>query len=81
MRLETGVVQEGNDWPGVFIRGDNAFADHLALKEVLTAVNPAMCSPISLMMVEQLRDLLALSDISNPKHPVPQRVALVEQKP
>jgi len=24
-RVETGVVQFGEDWPGVFIRGDNAF--------------------------------------------------------
>jgi hypothetical protein len=23
-RVETGVVQFGDDWPGVFIRGDNA---------------------------------------------------------
>ena len=23
-RVETGPVQFGNDWPGVFIRGDNA---------------------------------------------------------
>jgi hypothetical protein len=25
-RVETGAVQFGNDWPGLFIRGDNAFA-------------------------------------------------------
>jgi hypothetical protein len=24
-RVETGVVQFGTDWPGVFIRGDSAF--------------------------------------------------------
>ena len=23
-RVETGAVQFGNDWPGLFIRGDNA---------------------------------------------------------
>jgi hypothetical protein len=23
-RVETGPVQFGNDWPGIFIRGDNA---------------------------------------------------------
>lgn len=23
-RLETGIVQVGNDWPGMFIRGDDA---------------------------------------------------------
>lgn len=25
-RVETGVVQFGNDWPGYFIRGDGAIA-------------------------------------------------------
>jgi hypothetical protein len=24
-RVETGPVQFGEDWPGIFIRGDNAF--------------------------------------------------------
>lgn len=28
-RIETGAVQFGDDWPGLFIRGDNAF--HLML--------------------------------------------------
>jgi hypothetical protein len=30
-RVESGVVQFGDDWPGVFIRGDHAldFAHHL----------------------------------------------------
>ncbi len=30
-RVETGVVQFGNDWPGVFVRGDNALGYALAL--------------------------------------------------
>ncbi|QSR18424.1 hypothetical protein [Novosphingobium sp. KA1] len=34
-RIETGVVQIGDDWPGVFIRGDNAFAYAMALQSVL----------------------------------------------
>lgn len=31
-RVETGTIQFGDDWPGVFIRGDNAFylAVHLS---------------------------------------------------
>ena len=30
-RVETGPIQFGDDWPGVFIRGDNAlfYAQHL----------------------------------------------------
>lgn len=31
-RPETGVMQFGDDWPGIFIRGDNAFAYSLALE-------------------------------------------------
>lgn len=35
-RLETGIVQCGKaDWPGLFIRGDNAFGYAIALQEVL----------------------------------------------
>jgi hypothetical protein len=32
-RVETGPIQFGDDWPGTFIRGDNAFhyAFHLKL--------------------------------------------------
>ncbi len=35
MRLETGIVKNGDDWRGLFIRGDNAlmgFAPALRLK-------------------------------------------------
>jgi hypothetical protein len=34
-RVETGVVQFGEDWPGVFIRGDNAAAYSAALKALI----------------------------------------------
>ncbi len=34
-RVETGPVQFGDDWPGVFIRGDNAGFYALCLKEML----------------------------------------------
>lgn len=36
-RVETGVVQFGEDWPGVFIRGDNALGYALALEAALEA--------------------------------------------
>lgn len=31
-RIETGVTQFGTDWPGIFIRGDNAKVFELALE-------------------------------------------------
>lgn len=34
-RVETGVTQFGDDWPGVFIRGDNAFAYAMALNALI----------------------------------------------
>lgn len=35
-RVETGVLQVGDDWPGVFIRGDNALMGYApALRTVL----------------------------------------------
>ena len=37
-RVETGPVQFGNDWPGVFIRGDCAFGYAMCLEQVLQAM-------------------------------------------
>lgn len=31
-RVETGVVQFGDDWPGIFIRGDNIFGLKIELE-------------------------------------------------
>lgn len=37
-RVETGPIQFGEDWPGYFIRGDNAFDITMAIQSIL--VNP-----------------------------------------
>lgn len=34
-RVETGAVRFGDDWPGVFVRGDNAMAYALNLETAL----------------------------------------------
>lgn len=34
-RVETGAVQFGEDWPGLFIRGDNAFALAINIQALL----------------------------------------------
>lgn len=36
-RVESGPIQFGNDWPGVFLRGDNALFYAMALKKMLEA--------------------------------------------
>ena len=53
MRAETGPVQFGDDWPGIFIRGKHAFF-YLKICEALTASNP-----ISIKGLEQIKELLS----------------------
>lgn len=57
-RAETGVVQFGDDWPGVFVRGDNALAHRFALEEVMRAARAGGVDPFSLLQVEGLSQLL-----------------------
>jgi hypothetical protein len=34
-RAETGVIQFGDDWPGIFIRGDNALSFAFMIREAM----------------------------------------------
>lgn len=38
-RVPTGAVQFNDDWPGLFVRGDNAFALMLELKQILETLD------------------------------------------
>ena len=38
-RVETGAVQFGDDWPGLFIRGDNALCLMLNIKKLLALLS------------------------------------------
>jgi len=49
-------MQFGNDWPGVFIRGDNAF--HYA-KELIEVLETSDASPIQKAVLEGLARTLA----------------------
>ena len=40
-RVETGVVQFGDDWPGVFIRGDAAFFLNIQLSGLVDLLSEA----------------------------------------
>jgi hypothetical protein len=68
-RVETGVVQFFGDWPGVFIRGDNAFAYSNALRQLLatsTAKDPqAVQAIVARSWVEGLARLLESSNMAN----------------
>jgi hypothetical protein len=60
-RVETGVVQFGDDWPGVFIRGDDAFAFALYLGNLLNRIPKSTIlsmNSISDMNVSALLELL-----------------------
>jgi hypothetical protein len=41
-RIETGPIRFDDDWPGVFIRGDNAFYFAACLRDVLAAGTPPL---------------------------------------
>jgi hypothetical protein len=78
-RAETGVMQfedeEGRiDWPGVFIRGDNAAYYAMALRSVLGMVI-VNSDPISTINVQGLIRLLESSDTRS--DPNPQRARLI----
>lgn len=53
-RVETGPLQFGSDWPGVFIRGDNAGAMALSLKFLLDGCR----EPILIAELRGLQHLL-----------------------
>lgn len=54
-RLETGPLQEGDDWPGVFIRGDNALMGYAPALEAILKHQP---DSIAKIQCKGLLDLL-----------------------
>lgn len=82
-RPETGTMQFGDDWPGVFIRGDDAFAFATAIRSVLNefAVSQKAYCPfcdqdsadetrLDDPVRELLEELAALLDVSTKNVPV-----------
>jgi len=63
-RVETGVVRFGDDWPGVFIRGDNAFGFAMSLKVIRARmVVDEAYGDILLHSVDQMIELLDKSNL------------------
>ena len=73
-RAETGVMQFEDDWPGVFIRGDNAAYFAMSLRNVLAMVKEDTNS-IATINVRSLIQLLENSDIRF--GPNPQKAQLI----
>lgn len=67
-RTETGALQINDDWPGIFIRGDNAFAFARSLDnliELLKENNLINLHSFIMGDIECLRDLLSECLCSN----------------
>ena len=75
-RPETGVLQFGDDWPGVFIRGDDAFFFMAGLNSLLQTLGPPSGSIfIQRRVIEGLIELLGSCDVRT--NPAPQHAQLV----
>jgi hypothetical protein len=79
-RLETGVVSCGDDWPGVFIRGDNALMKYApAIRGLLAGSS----DPFHRAACEGLLRLLLSCETGSGAQPEPdviQRVALAARE-
>ena len=62
-RVETGPVQFGDDWPGVFIRGDNAGYLSMVLDHILAAHGDKLHPIMERGTLESLRDTLGSCDM------------------
>lgn len=57
-RVETGAIQFGNDWPGYFLRGDDAFGLALNIKSLR---DQFLVIPKELRMTEAWLALMSLT--------------------
>lgn len=71
-RAETGRIQFGDDWPGIFIRGDNAAGYGMALENLLSMYGDSISerSPILAAQLQGLRDELLGSHQYGPEKPL-----------
>jgi hypothetical protein len=70
MRPETGPMKFDNDWRGVFIRGDNAFAYANYLYQLIHSDPKDPCYQIYKQLCLGLIDLLNSSDERKPNKEV-----------
>lgn len=67
-RVETGPVQFGSDWPGVFVRGDFAFylsgQLRTAARTIASGGQAAALGPLLAADLRRLADLFASSDLT-----------------
>lgn len=56
-RVETGPTRFGEDWCGIFIRGDNSSYYEQAIRQIISGESVS----INMIILRQLADLLSLS--------------------
>lgn len=82
MRAETGPIQFGDDWPGVFIRGDNAFHFAMHLATILADVTNSPEHPMSVAILRNgLLDILRSPIVSADHEPECQLATLTKGFP
>lgn len=64
-RVETGPVQFGEDWPGTFIRGDNAAWYAMSIQMILERLGDQMSPIMERVPLENLMRDLASSNLRN----------------
>ena len=72
MRIETGPLQIGDDWPGVFIRGDNALMMYAPALMGLIAQTEAQGDVTSLIYLRALKNLLLTLESCDARSATPQ---------
>ena len=55
-RMETGSVRFGNDWPGLFLRGDDALVLAASIRNLMAAV-PSIDDPAATSALVRLEEL------------------------
>lgn len=66
-RVSTGAVQFNDDWPGLFIRGDEAFALMLELKQILQTLGENDESGYSAYVIKKIIDVIEQDVILHPE--------------
>lgn len=57
-RVETGPIQFGEDWPGLFIRGDNCIYHSMYLRIVLESIKDSQDK----LLISQIENLIELME-------------------
>jgi hypothetical protein len=78
VRVETGAIRFGDDWPGTFIRGDDSFHLRLALEEAIFELEKRQDA--SLLLIMTLKEFAKVLDECNlNKHCPPATVIPIDR--